>query len=132
MLITTTGLLGMLHQLDLTPTAINVLSVMFRNSESGGSLDMKQAEIDEVLGVGQASMSRAMGLLVDRGLVLRSGGGRGHRYSLHPAIAGYTNEGEMKRELAEQQALGSLPPIHVPDYNRKPPKPGSGRLHAVA
>ncbi|MGW3862587.1 hypothetical protein ACWEDZ_13985 [Streptomyces sp. NPDC005047] len=40
---------------------------------------MKQSEIDETLGVGQASMSRAMGLLVDRGIVLRSAGGRGHR-----------------------------------------------------
>ncbi|MFD3330944.1 helix-turn-helix domain-containing protein [Streptomyces sp. NPDC058701] len=133
MLITTTGLLGMLHQLELTPTAIKVLSVMFRHSESGGVVHMKQAEIDEVLGVGQASMSRAMALLVERGLVLRSNGGRGHRYALHPAVAGYSGEGEMKRELAELQAAGTLPPINVPDYTRRPPRPGSGRnLHAVA
>lgn len=133
MLMTTTGLLSMLHQLELTPTAINVLSVMFKNSETGGAVDMQQREIDAVLGVGQASMSRAMALLVERGLVLRSGKGRGHRYALNPAIAGYTSEGEMKHELGTLQATGGLQPILVPDYTRKPPKPGTGPgLHAVA
>ncbi|MFJ5548602.1 hypothetical protein [Streptomyces sp. NPDC093225] len=132
MLMTTTGLLGMLHQLELTPTAINVLSVMVKHSETGGTVDLKQAEIDEILGVGQASMSRAMGLLVERGLVLRSGNGRGHRYSLNPAIAGYDSERELKSHLGALAAADALPPIIVPDYNRRPPKPGSGGLHAVA
>ncbi|MFI2373199.1 MarR family transcriptional regulator [Streptomyces sp. NPDC018833] len=132
MLMTTTGLMGMLHELELTPTAINVLSVMVKYAEPGGAVDMKQAEIDEVLGVGQASMSRAMALLVERGLVLRSGNGRGHRYALNPAIAGYSSEDEFKSEMSKQLAVGGPPPILVPEYQKRPPKPGSGSLHAVA
>jgi predicted transcriptional regulator len=84
MLFQTTGLLGMLHQLQLTPTAIDVLSVMVKPQDPGGNVGMKQSEIDEMLGAGQASMSRAMALLVERGIVLRSGGGREHRYALNP------------------------------------------------
>ncbi|MFE3606240.1 hypothetical protein [Streptomyces goshikiensis] len=122
----------MLHQLDLTPTAINVLSVMVKHSEAGGAVHLKQSEIDEILGVGQAPMSRAMALLVSRGLVLRSGDGRGHRYALNPAIAGYDSEQQMKEEFSALAASGTLPPIAVPNYVRKPPKPGTGGLHAVA
>ncbi|WP_185923815.1 helix-turn-helix domain-containing protein, partial [Streptomyces sp. WAC05374] len=125
---TTTGLIGMLHKLELTPTAINVLSVMFERSEPGGVVDMNQADIDAVLGVGQASMSRAMSLLVDRGLVLRSGNGRGHRYALNPAIAGYSSEAEMQKEMTQQLATGGPPPILVPEYQKRPPKAGSGGL----
>ncbi|MFJ3906116.1 hypothetical protein [Streptomyces sp. NPDC090025] len=132
MLMTTTALLGLLHRLQLTPTAIDVLSVMFAHSEAGGDVNMKQSEIDEVLGVGQSSMSRAMALLVDRGLVLRSGNGRGHRYALNPAIAGYASEDQMKQEMSNQLAVGGPPPIVVPEYSRRPPKRPSGGLHAVA
>ncbi|QNE79634.1 MarR family transcriptional regulator (plasmid) [Streptomyces finlayi] len=132
MLFNTTGLLGMLHQLQLTPTAIDVLSVMTKCQRSGGAVDMKQAEIDEILNVGQASMSRAMALLVDRGLVLRSGNGRGHRYALNPAVAGYASQSEFESEMSRQLATGGPPPILVPDYARRPPKAGKGELHAVA
>ncbi|MER6076034.1 hypothetical protein ABT187_46310 [Streptomyces sp. NPDC001817] len=132
MLFNTTGLLGMLYQLQLTPTAIDVLSVMVQRQQAGGSLDMKQSEIDEILGVGQASMSRAMALLVDRGIVLRSGNGRGHRYALNPAVAGYESQTDLEKSMTEQLAVGGPPPIRVPGYAKRPPKPGKGGLHAVA
>lgn len=132
MLFNTTGLLGMLYQLQLTPTAIDVLSVMVERQEPGGSVGMKQSEIDEILGVGQASMSRAMALLVDRGLVLRSGNGRGHRYALNPAVAGYESQAELEKSMTAQLAVGGPPPIMVPGYAKRPPKPGKGGLHAVA
>ncbi|MFD8395083.1 MarR family transcriptional regulator [Streptomyces sp. NPDC059680] len=132
MLFNTTGLLSMLYQLQLTPTAIDVLSVMVERQQAGGSLDIKQSEIDEILGVGQASMSRAMALLVDRGLVLRSGNGRGHRYALNPAVAGYESQTELEKAMSEQLAVGGPPPIMVPGYAKRPPKPGKGGLHAVA
>ncbi|MFJ7078452.1 hypothetical protein [Streptomyces sp. NPDC098781] len=132
MLLNTTGLLGMLYQLQLTPTAIDVLSVMAERQQSGGAVGMKQAEIDEILGVGQASMSRAMGLLVERGVVLRSGGGRGHRYALNPAVAGYESQHELERAMTEQLAVGGPPPIRVPGYAKRPPKPGKGGLMSVA
>ncbi|MEH0580061.1 hypothetical protein QBA54_37490 [Streptomyces sp. B21-108] len=63
---------------------------------------MKQSEIDAILGVGQASMSRAMGLLVERGIVLRSGGGRGHRYALNPAVAGYESQTDCPLEVSSR------------------------------
>ncbi|MFJ4980351.1 hypothetical protein ACIP6X_34395 [Streptomyces coeruleorubidus] len=132
MLFQTTGLLGMLHQLQLTPTAIDVLSVMVKHQDPGGNVGMKQSEIDEILGVGQASMSRAMALLVERGIVLRSGGGRGHRYALNPAVAGYESQTELEKAMTEQLAVGGPPPIKVPGYDKRPPKPGKGGLHAVA
>jgi predicted transcriptional regulator len=132
MLFNTTGLLGILYQLQLTPTAIDVLSVMVERQDPGGSVGMKQSEIDEVLGVGQASMSRAMALLVERGLVLRSGNGRGHRYALNPAVAGYESQAELEKSMTEQLAVGGPPPIMVPGYAKRPPKPGKGGLHAVA
>ncbi|MDT0488159.1 helix-turn-helix domain-containing protein [Streptomyces doebereineriae] len=131
-LINTTGLFGMLYQLQLTPTAIDVLSVMVKHQDAGGNVGMKQAEIDEILGVGQASMSRAMALLVDRGIVLRSGGGRGHRYALNPAIAGYESQHDLQKEMDRQLALGGPPPIMVPGYAKRPPKPGKGGLQSVA
>jgi Uncharacterized membrane-associated protein/domain len=132
MLFNTTGLLGMLYQLQLTPTALDVLSVMAKHQEPGGAVGMKQSDIDDILGVGQASMSRAMALLVERGLVLRSGNGRGQRYALNPAVAGYESQTEFEKEMTQQLAVGGPPPIMVPGYAKRPPKPGKGGLHAVA
>ncbi|WP_329012259.1 hypothetical protein [Streptomyces sp. NBC_00690] len=132
MLITTTALMGMPYKLDLTPTATKALSVMVDRSESGGEVHMNQAEIDDILQVGPSSMSRAMGLLVQRGLVLRSGKGRGHSYALNPAIAGYTSADELTAEMSHQLAQGGPPPILIPKYQVEPPKPGTGGLHAVA
>ncbi|WP_119580099.1 MarR family transcriptional regulator [Streptomyces europaeiscabiei] len=131
-MLNTTALLGMLHQLQLTPTAIDVLSVMVKYQAPGGSVSMKQSEIDEVLRVGQASMSRAMALLVERGIVLRSGNGRGHRYALNPAVAGYDSQTDLETAMTEQLAVGGPPPIKVPGYAKRPPKAGKGSLHAVA
>lgn len=132
-LFSTTGLLGMLYQLQLTPTAIDVLSVMVNRQEPGGSVSMKQSEIDAILGVGQASMSRAMALLVERGIVLRSGSnGRGHRYALNPAVSGYDSQADFERAMTQELALGGPPPIMVPGYTRRPPKPGKGGVSAVA
>ncbi|KUN57260.1 hypothetical protein AQJ46_48140 [Streptomyces canus] len=132
MLFQTTGLFGMLYQLQLTPTAIDVLSVMVKHQDAGGNVGMKQAEIDEILGVGQASMSRAMALLVERGIVLRSGGGRGHRYALNPAVAGYESQTELEKSMTAQLAVGGPPPIKVPGYDKRPPKCGKGGLRSVA
>lgn len=123
----------MLYQLQLTPTALDVLSVMAERQDAGGTVNMKQSEIDDVLGVGPASMSRAMALLVERGLVLRSGtNGRRHRYRLNPAIAGYESQTELEKAMTEQLAVGGPPPIRVPGYVKRPPKPGKGGLRSVA
>ncbi|MGW0562838.1 hypothetical protein ACWDZ4_20020 [Streptomyces sp. NPDC003016] len=133
MLLNTTGLLGQLYELELTPTAIKVLSVMVRFQQAGGDVEMKQTDIDAILGVGPSAMSKAMTLLVERGLVLRSAEGRGHSYSLNPAIAGYESEYDLKAEMTKQLAVGGPPPIHVPGYEKMPPKPGSAPgLRSVA
>lgn len=122
----------MLHQLQLTPTAIKVLSIMAKHQDPGGKVDMKQSEIDEILGVGQASMSRAMALLVERGIVLSSRNGRGYRYALNPAVAGYESQTDLEKAMTEQLALGGPPPIKVPGYTKGPPKPDKGGSHTIA
>ncbi|WP_344629868.1 winged helix-turn-helix domain-containing protein [Streptomyces glaucosporus] len=127
-----TDLLAMLHRLELTPTAINVLSVMVAQQQPGGAVPLRQAEIADLLNVDQAVVSRAMALLVRRGIVQRSGAGRGHRYALNPAIAGYESEHEMSTELTKVLAAGGPPPIQVPQYRRRPPRAGKGRLQSVA
>lgn len=109
-------------------------SVMVKHQDAGGNVGMKQAEIDEILGVGQASMSRAMaGPLVERGIVLRSGGGRGHCYALNPAVAGYESQTELEKSMTAQLAIGGPPPIKVPGYAKRPQarqgRPPRGRLN---
>ncbi|GGO97979.1 MarR family transcriptional regulator [Wenjunlia tyrosinilytica] len=122
-----TDLFAMLPRLELTPTAINVLSVMISKQQPGGAVPITQAEVAEELDILPSVVSRAMALLAERGLVLR----RGHRYSLNPAIAGYTSESEMQTTLAKAVRDG-LPSINVPKYERRPPKSGKGRRLAVA
>ena len=85
-----------------------------------------QAEIAAKLGILPSVVSRAMGLLVERGLVLR----RGNRYALNPAIAGYSSETELRDELGKAVQQG-LPPIHVPEYASRPPKTGKGGLQVA-
>ncbi|MEU8789763.1 helix-turn-helix domain-containing protein [Streptomyces sp. NPDC048643] len=127
MLFQTTGLFGMLHQLQLTPTAIDVLSVMVGHQDASGNVSMKQSEIDEILGVGQASMSRAMALLVERGIVIRSGGGRGHRYALNPAVAGYESQTELEKSMTQQLAVGGPPAHQGPRLRQAPAQTRQGR-----
>jgi hypothetical protein len=72
-----------------------------------------------------------MALLVERGIVLRSGGGRGHRYALNPAVAGYESQPEPEKAMTDQPVIGGPRPIKVPGYAKRPPKPGKGGLHAI-
>ncbi|MEU4098056.1 helix-turn-helix domain-containing protein [Streptomyces sp. NPDC026673] len=124
-----TDLFAMLPRLELTPTAVNVLAVMVGKQQPGGAVPVTQAEIAEELDILPSVVSRAMALLSDRGLVIRPG--RGHRYSLNPAIAGYASEQEMGTTLGRAVINGTLPPIKVPNYQKRPPKK-SGRLAPVA
>jgi predicted transcriptional regulator len=126
-----TGLMVLLRRLRLTPTAIEVLSVMVEKQEPGGAVLMTQTEIASELGVDRTRVSRAMRLLVERGVVVRPNG-VGRRYSLNPTVAGYDSEHDMEKEMTRQLAAGGPPPIMVPKYQQAPPKAGHGHLSSVA
>jgi predicted transcriptional regulator len=127
-----TGLLAMLRRLRLTPTALDVLSLMAEHQEPGGAVHMTQNQMAISLGIDRSRVSRAMGLLVERGVVVRSNGGRGRSYALNPAVAGYESEADMVTEMTRRIATDDLPPIMVPQYQQDPPKPGHGHLTSVA
>ncbi len=127
-----TGLMAMLRKLKLTQTATDVLSVMVEFQEPGGAVLRTQPEIAAELGIHRTQVSRAMSLLVGRGLVLRNNNGKGRSYALNPAIAGYESADAQAREMTRQLAAGGPPPILVPDYQQTPPKEGRGNLTSVA
>lgn len=123
-----TDLFAMLPRLELTPTATNVLSVMVAQQRPGGAVPISQRAIALELGILPSVVSRAMGQLADRGLVLR----RGNRYSLNPVIAGYETEHEMATTMSRLLEQGGPPPILIPNYQQRPPKAGKGQLTSVA
>ncbi|MFC9607998.1 MarR family transcriptional regulator [Streptomyces niveus] len=127
-----TGLLAMLRRLKLTPTATDVLSVMVEKQEPGGHVIMTQPEMAKELDIHPSRVSRAMALLVDRGLVIRPNNGRGRSYALNPTVAGYESESHLADEMTKQLALGGPPPIMVPKYQQPPPKPGQGHLSVAS
>jgi hypothetical protein len=132
--ITPSGVLGMIHRLQLTPTAIAVLGIMSELQAPGGTVAYSQVDMAEKLGMLESAVSRGMKLLVARNLVLRSGDGRGHSYRLHPFIAKYTSEREMEtalRAAAADVRAGQLPDIAAPLYRKQPPRPGQPNLVAV-
>ncbi|MBD3011351.1 hypothetical protein IEJ02_46930 [Streptomyces sp. 5-10] len=47
-------------------------------------------------------------------------------------MAGYESQHELEKEMTQQLAVGGPPPIKVPRYAKRPPKPGKGGLHTVA
>ncbi|WP_063774687.1 MarR family transcriptional regulator [Kitasatospora azatica] len=132
--ITPSGVLGMIHRLQLTPTAIAVLGIMSELQASGGAVNYTQVDMAERLGVLESAVSRGMKLLVARNLVIRSGDGRGHSYRLHPFIAKYSSEREMEaalRAAAVEVREGRMPDIAAPLYRKQPPRAGRPNLVAV-
>ncbi|MER5482616.1 helix-turn-helix domain-containing protein [Streptomyces sp. NPDC002812] len=126
-----TTLMSIIPQLGLTPTAIYVLSVMTKNQEPGGAVMLTQPEIAAELDIDRTQVSRAMGVLTDRGLVVRSNNGKGRSYALNPVIAGYETEADFAQEMQRQLQIGGPPPILLPEYQKAPPR-RRGNLHAVA
>ncbi|MEU5748269.1 ArsR family transcriptional regulator [Streptomyces sp. NPDC047726] len=126
-----TSAMATLRKLELTPTAIDIFSLMVEEQEPGGAVHLSQQEMADLLGIHISRVSRAMGLLVDRGVVVRPNGGKGRRYSLNPIVAGYETEADFVSEMQRQLALGGPPPIFVPEYQKAPPRRGA-QLHSVA
>ncbi|MGW9120242.1 MarR family transcriptional regulator [Streptomyces sp. NPDC055663] len=114
-----------LRKLELTPSAIDVFSLMVEEQEPGGAVHLTQPEMADLLGVHPSRVSRAMGLLVNRGLVVRPNGGKGRSYALNPTVAGYETEEDFVREMRRQLAVGGPPPILVPEYQKAPPRRGA-------
>ncbi|MEU9774539.1 helix-turn-helix domain-containing protein [Streptomyces sp. NPDC047968] len=128
-----TTAMASLWRLDLTPTATAVLSLMVDEQAPGGAVHLSQDEMAKKLSINRAHISKGMRMLVERGLVIRPNGGRGRRYALNPAIAGYESEEDFVQTMTTLLAAGGPPPIVVPDYKTAPPRRTSTRgLRSVA
>ncbi|WP_127355321.1 hypothetical protein [Actinacidiphila soli] len=125
---------GMLHQLDLTKGAQDLLSALVDLQEPGGTVQASQSQLAARVGLSKNAASTAMALLVDRHLVLRPA--RSYRtYTLHPYIAGYQTVEDLEaaiQDAAERIAAGELNEPSAYRYDTPPPKRQHRDLKAVS
>ncbi|MFF0630588.1 hypothetical protein [Streptomyces sp. NPDC004296] len=134
MLIQASAGFGMLHRLDLTKAAQDLLSVMVDCQEAGGEVNESQAALGARAGLSRNSANTAMALLESRSLVLRPESRKYRTYYLHPYIASYASQEELEEAIqgaAERIADGELPDITAPRYETAPPKRQTQPLRAV-
>ncbi|GGN64236.1 hypothetical protein GCM10012285_66150 [Streptomyces kronopolitis] len=134
MLIQASAGFGMLHRLDLTKAAQDLLSVMVDCQEAGGEVNASQAALGAQAGLSRNSANTAMALLESRNLVLRPQDRKYRTYYLHPYIASYASQEELEeavQDAAERIADGELPDITAPLYETAPPKRQSQPLRSV-
>jgi hypothetical protein len=134
MLITANAGYTMLHQMDLTKGAYDLLSALADLQETGGEVRVSQSELAARVGLSKNAASTAMALLVDRHLVLRPEGSY-RLYILHPYIAGYESIEQLEAAIqsaAERIAAGELPEPSIPLYDTPPPKRQHRDLKAVS
>ncbi|MFF1412607.1 hypothetical protein ACFVX6_23020 [Streptomyces sp. NPDC058289] len=125
---------GMLHRLELSRGAQDLLSALIDLQEPGGEVRMSQQELAARVGLGKNAASTAMASLVDRHLVLRPE--HSYRtYILHPYIAGYETVEALAtavREAARSIQNGTLGEPSAPRYETAPPKRQHRELRAVS
>jgi DNA-binding transcriptional MocR family regulator len=123
MTITNTDVLKVLPKLRLTQTAYDLLFTMSDMQETGGIVRASQRELAARIGASRNALQRAMGLLVDRGLVMEPQKYR--TYELHPFIADYADEAALHTAFADALTrinAGELLDIAPPEYDVQPPK----------
>jgi len=121
------GLSAALPMYRLTATQYDVLHLALANMERGGLVAMTLEEIAERLGTQAPNVSVALAVLRERGLLWREGPGR-HRINPHIAFRGSVDE--WNAALASIPA--DVPEVVIPDYRRRPPRPGRRRSLSVA
>ncbi|MEW1678090.1 hypothetical protein AB0O47_33365 [Streptomyces noursei] len=134
MLIQASAGFGMLHRLDLTKAAQDLLSVMVDCQGAGGEVNKSQAALGARAGLSRNSANTAMALLESRSLVLRPENRKYRTYYLHPYIASYASQEELEEAIqgaAERIADGELRDITAPLYETAPPKRQTQPLRAV-
>ncbi|GAB7036087.1 hypothetical protein AB0G35_24395 [Streptomyces sp. NPDC021749] len=134
MLIQASAGFGMLHRLDLTKAAQDLLSAMIDRQEPGGEVNASQAALGAGVGLSRNGAHTAMALLESRNLVLRPENRKYRTYYLHPYIASYATQEELEeaiQDAAERIADGELPDITAPLYETAPPKRQPQPLRAV-
>ncbi|NUL01728.1 hypothetical protein HRW07_00330 [Streptomyces lunaelactis] len=126
---------GMLHQLELTKAAQDLLSAMVERQHPGGEVIASQRELAARVGLSRNSANVAMAALVDRHLVLRPENRRYRTYYLHPYIAGYETVEDLEAAIqvaARRIADGELPEPTAPRYDTPPPKRQGHGLKTVS
>ncbi|WP_327286571.1 hypothetical protein [Streptomyces sp. NBC_01205] len=125
---------GMLHKLELSRGAQDLLSALIELQEPGGEVRMSQQELAARVGLGKNAASTAMASLVDRHLVLRPENSY-RTYILHPYIAGYETLEDLAaavQEAARRIQDGTLGEPSAPRYATAPPKRQHRELRAVS
>ncbi|MGW5817272.1 helix-turn-helix transcriptional regulator [Streptomyces noursei] len=100
----------------LKDTARDVFDILVARQEPGGTVRIKQRDLEERLGVPQGHVSRAIGQLRDLG-ILDSRTRRG-MYLIHPLLAGYESEAHMINHLRDPDT--PMWPLNFPSGLRPP------------
>jgi DNA-binding transcriptional MocR family regulator len=123
-----------LTSIGASQTAYDLLFTMVELQEDGGVVKASQRELAARIGASRNALQRAMGLLIERGLVLEPQ--RYRTYEMHPFISDQHDEQALNRMLREALARiesGEIPDIDPPEYDVQPPrkatsKPGLRRV----
>lgn len=102
----------------LSPTARDVFDVLTARQEPGGIVHIRQEQIAERLGIPQATVSRAMGHLKDKGII--EGRVRRGRVLIHPLLAGYESMAHMLNHV--QDPTTHIWPLNFPAGEIRPPR----------
>jgi DNA-binding transcriptional MocR family regulator len=102
----------------LSRTARDVFDILTARQEPGGTVRIRQDEIATRLGITQASVSRAIGQLKDRGLI--EGRQRQGTVLIHPLLAGYESLAHMVNHLQDPSTY--LWPLNFPTGDIRPPR----------
>ncbi|MGW7261777.1 helix-turn-helix transcriptional regulator [Streptomyces sp. NPDC054834] len=109
----------------LSRTARDVFDILTARQEPGGTVRIRQDEIAARLGVTQASVSRAMSRLKDKGII--EGRQRQGTILIHPLLAGYQSPAHMINHIHDPPHLhlaSQLPQRrHPPTQAQRPPNP---------
>lgn len=102
----------------LSRTARDVFDVLTARQEPGGLVHIRQDELASRLGITQASVSRAIGQLRDKGII--EGRQRQGTVLIHPLLAGYESAAHMVNHLQEPTTY--VWPLHFPTGDIRPPR----------
>jgi biotin operon repressor len=95
---------------ELTGESLRVLFFILGKTQIGNRCSVaSQAEIGAALGIARQSVTRGMGMLFEKGLLVRGVRiGRGHSYQINPRLGYHGTGSEWLR------ALSSAPPLALP------------------
>ncbi|MEU5599901.1 helix-turn-helix domain-containing protein [Streptomyces sp. NPDC020298] len=109
----------------LSRTARDVFDILTARQEPGGAVHIRQDDIAARLGITQASVSRAMSQLKDKGII--EGRQRQGTILIHPLLAGYQSPAHMINHIHDPHTY--IWPLNFPSADIRPPRRNDPRTH---